>query len=140
MATILVRTLAVSLLAALATALPAATNAAVAVSVNTGANSHPFSPLIFGVSYGDASRNAAMGYTVRRWGGNSTSRYNWKIDIHNTGADYYFENIPGATDRTQIPPLSNAADAFVGESRNAGIDVLMTIPTIGWTPLDGHLV
>ncbi|MEO7326923.1 MAG: glycoside hydrolase family 44 protein [Dokdonella sp.] len=139
MATILVRTLAASLLATLAT-VPAAANAAVAVNVNTSANSHPFSPLIFGVSYGDAARNAAMGYTVRRWGGNSTSRYNWKIDIHNTGFDYYYENIPGATDRTHIPPLNNDADAFVSESRNAGIDVLMTIPTIGWTPLDGHLV
>lgn len=131
--------LAVSVLAALVGAWPPPARAAVAVSVNAGANVRPFSPLIFGVSYGDAARNASMGYTVRRWGGNSTTRYNWKIDIHNSAFDYFFENIPGSTDRTQVPPVGNDADAFVAEARNAGIDVLMTIPTIGWTPLDGHL-
>jgi hypothetical protein len=119
--------------------LPRSAAGAIAVSVDTSANVHSFSPQIFGVSYGDAARNAAMGYTVRRWGGNSTTRYNWQIDMHNSGLDYYFENIRGSTDRTQVPPLGNDADAFVSESRNAGIDVIMTIPTIGWTPLDGHL-
>ena len=109
-------------------------NAAIAITVDTQTNAHPFSPLIFGVAYGVATRNAQIGYPLRRWGGNSTTRYNWKIDVHNTGFDYYFENIPGSTNRTRVPPLGNAADAFVSETRNAGIDVLMTIPTIGWTP------
>jgi hypothetical protein len=106
----------------------------VAVSVDASSNVHPFSPNIFGVAFGDASRNAEMGYTVRRWGGNSVTRYNWQVDVHNTASDYYYENIPGASDRTQIPPIGNDADAFVGESLDAGIQPLMTIPTIGWTP------
>ena len=107
---------------------------AIAVSVDSTANVHPFSALIFGVAYGDAARNAQVGYTLIRWGGNSTTRYNWQVDVHSTAFDYYYENIPGATDRTQVPPLGNAADAFVSAARAAGSEALMTIPTIGWTP------
>jgi hypothetical protein len=115
-------------------ALAAVPAAAIDVTVDAGANVRPFSPLIFGVAYGDAARNADIGYTVQRWGGNSTTRYNWQVDVHNTAFDWYFENIPGATDRSHVPPLGNAADAFVGAARAAGSEVLLTIPTIGWTP------
>jgi hypothetical protein len=106
----------------------------VAVSVDASSGVHAFSPNIFGVAFGDASRNAQMGYTVRRWGGNSVTRYNWQVDVHNTASDYFYENIPGASDRTQVPPIGNDADAFVGETLGAGSQPLMTIPTIGWTP------
>ena len=106
----------------------------VAVGVDASSDVHPFSPNIFGIAFGDAARNAEIGYTVRRWGGNSVTRYNWQVDVHNTAFDYYYENIPGAGDRTQIPPIGNDADAFVGETLDAGSQPLMTIPTIGWTP------
>jgi len=119
--------------AATAGAAPLGGNA-VAVSVDTTSNVRAFSPDIFGVAFGDADRNAEIGYTVRRWGGNSVTRYNWQNDVHSTAMDWYFENIPGARDRTQIPPIGNSADAFVGESLAAGAKPLMTIPTIGWTP------
>jgi len=107
---------------------------AVAVTVDTSSNAHPFSPYIFGVAFGDASRNAQVGYTVDRWGGNSVTRYNWQVDVHSTASDYYWENIPGASDRSAIPPIGNDADAFVGAALDAGIAPLMTIPTIGWAP------
>ena len=106
----------------------------VGVTVDTSANVHPFSPYIFGVAFGDASRNGEVGYTVDRWGGNSVTRYNWQVDVHSTASDYYYENIPGASDRTEVPPIGNDADAFVGAALAAGIEPLMTIPTIGWTP------
>lgn len=106
----------------------------VAVAIDTAANVHPFSPNIFGVAFGDATRNAEVGYTVDRWGGNSVTRYNWQVDVHSTASDYYWENIPGASDRTEVPPIGNDADAFVGAALDAGIAPLMTIPTIGWTP------
>ncbi|MGB8634074.1 MAG: glycoside hydrolase family 44 protein [Rhodanobacteraceae bacterium] len=106
--------------------------AEIAVQVDVSADVHPFSTLIFGVSYGDAARNAEVGYPLVRWGGNSTSRYNWQVDVHNTGSDYFFENIPGASDRSQVPPIGNAADAFVSAALNAGAQPLITIPAIGW--------
>ena len=104
----------------------------VVVDVSSGVR--PLSPLIFGVAFGDAKRNAEVGYTMQRWGGNSVTRYNWRVDVHSTAGDWYYENIPGATDRSQVPPIGNAADAFVGAALDAGAAPLMTIPTIGWVP------
>ncbi|MEP7042098.1 MAG: glycoside hydrolase family 44 protein [Dokdonella sp.] len=107
---------------------------AIAISVDASNLGRPLSPLIFGVAFGDAARNAQIGYTLQRWGGNSVTRYNWQVDVHNTANDYFYENIPDSDDRTQVPPIGNSADAFVAAARAAGSDALMTIPTIGWTP------
>ena len=110
--------------------------AAIGVSVDLTANVHPFSPQIFGVAYGNSARNALMGYTVDRWGGNSTTRYNWQVDVHNTARDYFWENIPDCTAPTctGTPPAGNSADAFIAAARHPGSQPLMTIPTIGWAP------
>jgi len=120
--------------AAVAAQPPSPRGGVIAVSVDATAGVHPISPLIFGVAFGDAARNAQIGYTLQRWGGNSVTRYNWQVDVHNTANDYFYENIPDATDRTQVPPIGNSADAFVAAARGGGSEVLMTIPTIGWTP------
>ena len=32
------------------------------------------------------------GMTVVRWGGNATSRYNWKTYTYNAANDWYFED------------------------------------------------
>ncbi len=106
----------------------------IAVNVDPGRDVRPFSRDIFGVAYGSDARFAQMGYTVRRWGGNSTTRYNWRVDVHNTANDWFYENIPGAGDRSQVPPLGNAADAYIAATLAAGAKPLITIPTIGWTP------
>ena len=59
---------------------------------------HTISADIYGVNFasdiGSASAVAKLGITVDRWGGNSTTRYDWTTGVHNTGADWYFENIP----------------------------------------------
>ncbi|MHB8447896.1 MAG: glycoside hydrolase family 44 protein [Rudaea sp.] len=114
----------------------AAAAAAIGVSVDLTANVHPFDQQIFGVAFGDSTRNAQMGYTVDRWGGNSTSRYNWQVDVHNTARDYFWENIPDCTAPTCVgtPPAGNSADAFIAAARYPGGQPLMTIPTIGWAP------
>jgi hypothetical protein len=106
------------------------------VSVDASSNVHPISPLIFGVAYGDATRNGQVGYTVRRWGGNSTTRYNWQVDVHSTASDYFWENIPDCTapSCTGTPPVGNSADTFITEAQAGGAEPLITIPTIGWTP------
>src|SRR5262249_11149031 len=123
------------LAAAVAAAAAAHAAAPVAVSVAFNANVRPISPLIFGVWYGDATRNAKVGYPLVRWGGNSTTRYTWQADAHNAGADWYFENIRDCPAATCLgtPPAGNSADTFIGAVLNAGAQPLLTIPTIGWT-------
>jgi hypothetical protein len=103
------------------------------VNVDVTSQAHPFSPLIFGVAFGDPARNAQMGYTVDRWGGNSTTRYNWQTDFSNHASDWYFENIP-ETPVTCTGSPSNSADAFIYCARAASAQPLLTMPTIGWTP------
>ncbi|MEO7909366.1 MAG: glycoside hydrolase family 44 protein [Roseiflexaceae bacterium] len=103
-----------------------------ALSINAGADQHTISPLIYGMNFADAGLAQDVRLPVDRWGGNSTTRYNWKLDVHNTGSDYYFENIPDG-DSTTLPNDS-AADRFIEQDRGTSTQTLLTVPLIGWTP------
>lgn len=102
----------------------------VTLRVDAAAGVHPISPLIYGVNF--ASRvdglDAAFAVPLDRWGGNSTSRYNYLNDTTNTGQDWYFENIVSDPDETLT--------AFVDADRRAGSASLVTVPMIGWVSKD----
>src|SRR5689334_6757428 len=80
-----------ALTAASPTEQPAA--AGPALSVNAASVQHVISPYIYGMNFADQALAEELRLPVNRWGGNSTTRYNWQIDVHNTGSDYYYENI-----------------------------------------------
>ena len=82
----------------------------------------PISPFIYGIAAGekDASR---LGATVRRWGGNPTSRYNWETHSWNTANDWFFEN-------QNAPP-------YEGFFTPHGTGLAITIPLLGWVAKDG---
>lgn len=104
-----------------------------ALSVDVTADRHAISPYIYGMNFADEELADDLHLPVRRWGGNSTTRYNWTINVHNTGSDWYFENIPDNADES--------ADAFVEQDQRTGSETLLTMPLIGWTParhLEGH--
>ena len=103
-----------------------------ALSINAGANQHAISPLIYGMNFADAALAQDLRLPVNRWGGNSTTRYNWQLDVHNTGSDYYFENIPDGNSTTL--PNDSTADRFIERDRGTNIQTLLTMPLIGWTP------
>jgi hypothetical protein len=98
-----------------------------ALSVNAGANRHAISPYIYGMNFADETLAADLNLPVRRWGGNSTTRYNWQTNVQNTGSDWYFENIPADV----------SADQFVAQNVRTNTKTLMTIPLIGFTPKVG---
>jgi hypothetical protein len=104
-----------------------------ALTVNAGAERHLISEDIYGMNYADEQLASDLRLPVRRWGGNSTTRYNWQIDVHNTGDDWYFENIPEDNANPATLPNGSAADRFVEQDRRTGTKTLMTIPLIGWT-------
>ncbi|MBN1430508.1 MAG: glycoside hydrolase family 44 protein [Anaerolineae bacterium] len=79
------------------------------------------------MNFADEDLASDLNLPVRRWGGNATSRYNWELDVHNTGSDWYFENISGDPDNTQI-------NKFVEQDRRTGTQTILTIPLLGWTP------
>ncbi|MGA7992975.1 MAG: glycoside hydrolase family 44 protein, partial [Thermoanaerobaculia bacterium] len=114
---------------------PARGAAPVAVTVDPNADRHPVSPLIYGMNYGTAAQMSRLRVPVRRWGGNATTRYNWETDTNNSASDWFFTNYAGSANPASLPNGS-AADVFVDEIRAAGGEALVTVPLIGWTPLD----
>lgn len=126
-----------ALLVALVTLLTAGSSAAatIAVSIDPSADRHAVSPQIFGMNFGDAAQMSRLKVPVRRWGGNSVTRYNWENDTHNSASDWFFFNYTNGPDPGGLPDGSSA-DTFVDEIRAAGGEALITVPLIGWTPLD----
>jgi Glycoside hydrolase family 44 len=125
------------LVAAGAPALPVrAAAATITVTIDPGADRHPISPLIYGVNFGDDAQAARMRWPVRRWGGNATTRYSWQDDVANHASDWFFYNLPNDNPSPQNLPSGSASDGFVTATRTAAGEPLITVPTIGWTPID----
>jgi hypothetical protein len=108
----------------------------VQVSVDPTMGRHPVSPLIYGVNFGDDGQASRLRWPVRRWGGNPTSRYNWQIDASNRAFDWFFYSLPEATPNPSTLPNNSTADLFIDATRASGGEALITVPTIGWTPID----
>lgn len=104
----------------------------VAISVNPAQDRRRVDPRIYGVNFGDAALHDELRWPVRRWGGNSTTRYNWRIDVHNTANDYFFQNIVAADPGTL--PHGSSSDVFVDQTFAGGGEPILTVPTIGFTP------
>ena len=104
----------------------AAKVARVNLSVDARAGRHAISPLIYGVNYAGQTPGLSSAFTVPvdRWGGNSTSRYNYTNDTYNTGQDWYFENI--------VSDPESTLTAFVDGDRSHGSASLVTVPMVGW--------
>jgi hypothetical protein len=105
-----------------------------ALHVNAAEARHAISEDIYGINYADEALATALRLPVRRWGGNSTSRYNWQNDVHNTGSDWYFENIPDDALSVASLPNGSSADQFVEQDRATGTKTLLTAPLLGWVP------
>ncbi|HVM70988.1 MAG TPA: glycoside hydrolase family 44 protein [Anaerolineales bacterium] len=96
------------------------------LSVDASANRHAISPYIYGMNFASEDIANAVRLPVRRWGGNSTSRYNYQNNFSNTGSDWYFENILQDT---------SAAD-FIAQNLRTSTQTLLTVPLIGWVSKD----
>ena len=105
-----------------------------ALSIDAKAGQHAISPDIYGINfYWDTSNPAASAATalrptVRRWGGNNTSDYNWQLDVWNIDADWFYEVLPGA------PTANNSFNSFADQVRTTGGKILATMPILGWLP------
>jgi len=95
----------------------------VKLAVDCRAPDHVISPYIYGVA-GDGDL-FDLGATIRRWGGNPTTRYNYQIPAQNSGKDWFFENGKAGDYRT-----------FLEENRKHGLASALTVPMIGWIAKD----
>src|ERR1017187_7779030 len=85
----------------------------------------------------DTAAVAPTNITIDRWGGDSTERYNYQLDVTNSISDYYFEN-QGGTGGDGWQPVSGvkAFDAPVQSNISNGIKTLGTVPVLGWVSKD----
>jgi hypothetical protein len=94
------------------------------------------SPYIYGIAFsprhaGKEDAPFAVGATVRRWGGNPASRYNFQLgNAWNTASDWFFQNVN----------YTNKADFswrdFLEENRQHQQSASMTVPILGWMAKD----
>ena len=108
----------------------------VVVTVSPALDRHAVSPLVYGVNFAAAPDFADLPYPANRWGGNSTTRYSYLNDTHNTGSDWFFMNEPSSAANPAALPNGSEADLFLDATRAAGAQPVLTIPTIGWMPID----
>src|SRR5262249_40686176 len=92
---------------------PPATNTAASITVDAGLNRHPINPFVYGVAFATSNQLADLNSPLNRSGGNMETRYNWQINAHNHGGDWYFESLD---DGSATPGA--AADSFVADSKN----------------------
>jgi len=123
---------------------PPATASGPALTVNVGAPGNPISPDVYGMdayllraTAADSNAVATANITIDRWGGDSTERYNYQLDVTNSIDDWYFENQTG-TGGDGWPTVSGvkAFDALVESNNSNGIRTLGTVPVLGWVAKD----
>jgi hypothetical protein len=106
-------------------ATPATVN--INVTVDALSSRHLVSPYVYGGAYPqDAPTITDSGLTVVRWGGNATSRYNWKLFTYNAANDWYYEDF----NYTEIGDADSAK--FISDVKRAGSIPLMTMVMLPW--------
>ena len=93
----------------------------ITITIDAARDRHPINPAIYGVAFATGAQLRELNVPLNRWGGNSTTRYNWQLNASNHAQDYFFESIGG-----------DDADAFITETRAAGAEPMIAIPMIGW--------
>ena len=74
-----------------------------AIQIDAGARGGAIHPEIYGLAFATPATLTALNVPLNRWGGNAVTMFNWQLDSHNLGSDYFFENV-----------ANNANDATYG--------------------------
>jgi Glycoside hydrolase family 44 len=106
----------------------------VSASVDTGKPMHPISDGIFGVCGLPREKLAEYRIPVTRWGGNASTRYNWKLGVDNGAADWFFMNRGKLLER----PGDTAYVKHIEGNQSLRATTYQTIPMIGWVAKDDH--
>lgn len=102
------------------------------IRVNADQASYPLSPLIYGLSGGDSAYWDALKPALLSWGGNPSSRYNWKLgNAWNAGSDWYYQN-----GNYGVPDGVSASELFIQEAQEIESETRLAVPTLGWVAKD----
>lgn len=105
------------------------------LTVDAGNITHAIDPLIYGMNAFQLASTAAAdaNITIDRWGGDATSRYNYKLDVTSSASDWYFENHVGSTGQQDTGQFNQQVLA----DQAIGAKTLGTVPVLGWVAKDG---
>jgi hypothetical protein len=108
----------------------AANGKQVSLHIQCDGKATKINPLIYGIAYypitDDSPAQWKMGATTRRWGGNTSSRYNWEKSVWNLDADWFFENKP-----------ARSYELFLADNEAHQLASALTVPILGWVSKDG---
>ena len=92
----------------------------------------PIADAIYGVCGLPHAQLVEFGIPITRWGGNPSSRFNWKLNVDAAGNDWYFKN------RGQlITKLSDTGYLkLIQTNQRIGATAYITVPMIGWVAKD----
>ncbi len=129
-----------------------------ALSVDAAAGRHPISPDIYGINlyfadelfsdrfgqdfswdlHTDPAALAAgadLRIPVRRWGGNLASRYDWRLDAWNAGADSFFEiTVDWHMPQPERLPDGSRFNMLQDHARRTGGRTLAAVSMLEWLP------
>lgn len=93
---------------------------------------HEVSPYVYGLNLDRRDRTHRSVWQLNpgsyRFGGNTSSRYNWKINSWNTGKDWFFANFSSRTPKK--------VDYFMRQNVDKAVSSLVTLPLLGWVAKD----
>ncbi len=95
---------------------------------------HPVSDGICGVCGLPRERLVEYRIPVTRWGGNPSTRYNWKLNVDNGAADWYFKNRGKLIER----PADTGWLKHIEGNQSFGATTYQTVPMIGWVAKDAE--
>lgn len=108
-------------------------NSDLVVHVDINRGRHAISPLVYGVSAAPGGVLQTLRPTLNSWGGNPSTRYNWRIGhAWNAGSDWFFRN------GNYGILHGSAGDDFISEALAAGVAVRLALPTLGWVAKDDN--
>lgn len=93
------------------------------------------SPLVYGLSGAPAEVLADLRPTLNSWGGNPSTRYNWRLgNAWNAASDWNYQNTDYDYDMAErgIPAHEN----LMLQAKEVGAAVRLAAPTLGWVAKD----
>jgi hypothetical protein len=110
---------------------PAAAYTATA-TVHVARPGHTIPDEIYGVCEMPKDKLVRYGIPIVRWGGNRSSRYNWKLNVDNAGNDWFFKN----GGRVVADPADGGWVRFAKGNRAVGAASYLTVPMLGFVSKD----
>ncbi len=104
------------------------------VSISADKELHPISENIYGLCGWPREKLVQYGIKITRWGGNPSSRYNWKLNVDNGASDWFFKN------RGQLISQLDQTGYLqhILGNQSFGATAYLTVPMVGWVAKDAQ--